>query len=139
MNDVHIRPLLETERPFVLSSWLKSYRNAPAVRLADNATYYAGQAASILKTLDRAETLVAADPEDDNVIWGFIVSEGELIHYVYVKHLMRRNGLAHSLWCVAGKPTVATAMTHAGESILRAHSDVLAFDPYAVGERERYL
>jgi len=127
---VNIRPLLEAERPFVLSSWLKSYRNAPAVRLVDNQTYYAGQAAIVLKTLERAQTLVAADPQDDQVLWGFIVFEDNLLHYAYVKHLMRRNSVAFELWVAADAPSVVTSMTHAGAAILQAHRGVLNYDPY---------
>ncbi len=127
-----IRPLREEERAFVLSSWLKSYRNAPHMRLVDNATYYAKQAANIMAMLDCSRCLVAADPEEDTVLWGFIVVEYDYCHYVYVKHLMRHHGLARSLWHAAGKPPWASALTHAGEAIFRKHKDVLRFDPFAV-------
>lgn len=127
-----IRDLRDEERAFVLSSWLKSYRNAPHMRLVDNATYYAKQAANIIAMLDASRCLVAADPEEDTVLWGFIVVEYDYCHYVYVKHLMRHHGLARSLWHAAGKPPQASALTHAGEAILKAHQDVLRFDPFAV-------
>lgn len=135
MNDTAIcliRDLRDEERAFVLSSWLKSYRNAPHMRLVDNNTYFAKQAANIMAILDCSRCLVAADPEDDTVLWGFIVVEFDFCHYVYVKHLMRHHGLARALWSAAGRPPWASALTHAGEAIFRKHKDVLRFDPFAV-------
>ena len=127
-----IRDLRDEERAFVLSSWLKSYRNAPHMRLVDNDTYYAKQAANIIAMLDCSQCLVAADPEEDTVLWGFIVVEYDYCHYAYVKHLMRHHGIARSLWHAAGKPQWASALTHAGEAIFRKHKNVLRFDPFAV-------
>ena len=130
--DMNLRPLRESERPFVLSSWLRSYRNAPTMRLVDNATYYAKQAELILAVLDASRTTVAADPEDDTVIWGFIVVEYDVCHYAYVKHLMRRNGIAREMWLAAGSPPWASALTHAGEAIFKAKNGVIKFDPFHI-------
>jgi hypothetical protein len=139
-----LRPLEQSERAFVLSAWLRSYRNAPAVRLVDNPTYFSGQSRSILSLLDRASCTVAADPQDDAVLWGFIVTEGQALRYVYVKHLLRRNGIARALWQAAGRPRTVDVLTHAGEAILKANPGVLHFDPYSehrspAGQRERHL
>lgn len=127
-----IRPLREEERAFVLAAWLKSYRNAPLMRLVDNRTYYVKQAENIIAMLENSRCFVAADPEDDTVLWGFIVVEFDFCHYVYVKHLMRHHGIARTLWQAAGEPPWASALTHAGEAIFRKHKNVLSFDPFAV-------
>lgn len=125
-----LRQHKKAEEPFIISSWLKSYRNSPYVRFVDNDTYYKKQAAIILERLRDSNCVVATDPEDDNVVWGFIVHDEQLLHYVYVKHLLRLNGIARTLWMYAGKPTQATCLTHAGEAILKAKGDIFTFDPY---------
>lgn len=126
----NIRPIKEHEQAFVISSWLKSYRSSPFVRLVDNDVYYREQAKLVLSALEGSVTLMAVDPQDDDVIWGFIVFGVNRVEYIYVKHLMRLNGIAKLLWEAADKPAVANCLTHAGESILRKYPTVLSFNPY---------
>lgn len=128
--NITVRPLEITEQAFVLSSWLRSYRNSRAASLVDNPTYFSGQSQVIIHLLDSCSCLVASDPEDKAIIWGFIVFRGDVMRYVYVKHLLRRNGIARVLWESAGKPRQFDALTHAGEAILKAHPGVLHFDPF---------
>ena len=129
MNAI-IRSQREDDTAFILSSWLKSYRQSPLVRLVDNDIYYREQAKLVMSALEGSVCLLAVDPEDNDVIWGFIVFRVNRVEYIYVKHLMRLNGIAKQLWIAADRPLVANCLTHAGESILRKYPDVLSFNPY---------
>lgn len=103
---------------FILSSWLKSAGDAWADSLrnttirdwskltdarvgwfADVPHRFTRQA--VAEILDRATTraLVACDPEDPTVIYGYAVAEpaNRIAHWLHVKHSMRRNGLASEL------------------------------------------
>jgi hypothetical protein len=118
------------ELPFLFSSWLKSYRNAPAVRQMGNEDYFRHQALVIEAILPVASVTLAVDPEDESVIWGFVVWEGPVLHYLYVKHLLRQHGIARDLWRAAGSPTTCTHLSIAGEAYMRSHPGTLTFNPF---------
>ena len=106
---------------FILSSWLKSAGDAWAdhLRNTDVSEWCRHQGLSgtrigwfadvphrftrqaVAEILERATTkaLVACDPEDPTVIYGYAVAEPtkRIAHWLHVKHSMRRNGLAAGL------------------------------------------
>lgn len=56
----------------------------------------------ILRLEDGCETLLAVDPADETTISGFACFNGEELHYVYVKRIMRGLGVARRL--LEGRP-----------------------------------
>jgi GNAT superfamily N-acetyltransferase len=92
----NIRSAAVDDIPFVFNSWLKSYRDAPAVRAVPNTTYYAEHHAIIEKIFSSAGLvlLVACDATESKQIFGYAVGErtskGFAIHWVYVKFPFRR-------------------------------------------------
>lgn len=55
---------------------------------------------TITALLERCRLRVAVDPESDVTIWGWAVTEAQpkpIVHYVYVKSHVRRQGIAHLL------------------------------------------
>ena len=107
---IAIRPACTDDLPLLLNSWLKSYRNAPAVTTVPNELYFdegMGQKARILSLLGECETRVACDPEDHEVVYGWITFEPTLdlptiVHYAYVKQAYRRQGIGTALLRDAG-------------------------------------
>lgn len=106
-----IRAVNNEDIPFVLSSWLKSYRYSQAARNVVNDIYFSeqvGQKARILEMLSDCRTLVACDEEEGDCIYGWICAESiegsvpPVVHYVYVKSSYRRRGLARALLKAAG-------------------------------------
>jgi hypothetical protein len=95
---VTLRGPLPSDMPFILSSWLRSYRKASPV---SGPVYYVGQEAVIRRLLVRSSIVLACNPEDPSTVLGYVVFErvpsGGLVHYVYVKELVRRCGLAARL------------------------------------------
>ena len=132
-----LRAATKDDTAFVFSSWLKSYRNGPAVRLMNNEDYFRCQAEIITQVLAKSVTLLACDPEDTSVIWGFVVFDEDDCHYIYVKHLLRGHGIASLLWDAAGHPHNATHMTIAAEKYLQTHPNTVAFNPFSILEYKR--
>lgn len=124
-----IRPAHREDRPFIFSSWLKSYRDS--LPLVWNGTYYAGQHSLIESLLDddQTEIVVAGPVGDDLTIFGWAVrskpSTLRALHYVYVKEAFRRMGIGAFL---AGEFQVATHMTKYGQLALKGRPVV--YNPY---------
>lgn len=117
-SPVVLRGPLPSDFPFVLSSWLRSYRKARAVSQVSGLVYFQGQEERIRRIASRANVAVACNPEDPSTILGYVVFEpapsGGVVHYVYVKELVRRCGLASRL--MAEVPGPFRSHTHETES-----------------------
>jgi hypothetical protein len=107
-----LREMVEADRPFILSSWLKSYRNADTVVHVNNEDYYKGQADLINQLIDRSNVIIACDPEYPTSMFGYVIYEDNVIHYIYCKFSFRRHGVATLLHDAAGQPSVATHWTY---------------------------
>ena len=94
-----IRPYRESDRNLILSSWFNSWRDDADVPLPvcrDSMNYLTKD------LLSRGGALVAVAPDDDNHIYGWLCGEyfGSkelIIHWVYVKHVFRQDGIACAL------------------------------------------
>lgn len=83
---------------FVTSSWLKSFRGSAMFKGIPNESYYRDHQNLIKDILVRADTLIAANPEDEEQILGWICTEHETVmHYIYVKEPFRHLGIAAGL------------------------------------------
>ena len=97
---------------FVFNSWLKSYRDAAAVKGVPSSLYYPAQHAVIECLLQRpcCTALVACDPQDPSQIYGYVVAEyvgdGLVIHFTYTKFNMRNLGIAKALVTTLVVPTI---------------------------------
>jgi hypothetical protein len=87
---------------FIFNSWLKSYRDAPFVSGIPNTIYYSELHKIIEKVLTRANVVIAADPGEPGLIFGWGVGEVAkdgtlLLQYLYTKHALRKFGIAKSI------------------------------------------
>jgi hypothetical protein len=99
--------MLESDKNYVISTWIKSYRSAPFAQGMNNSIYYTNQHSLIQLTLQTANTLILCNPTDENQIIGYIVYEyineivpglsGLTIHYIYVKGMWQNNRIATDL------------------------------------------
>jgi len=84
---------------FIKNSWLKSYRDNPAVALANNMTYFRHMHGIIDRLLCSPTTrvVVACDPGMPGQIFGYGVAEavGDSLHlhWIYTKHPFRNFGI----------------------------------------------
>jgi GNAT superfamily N-acetyltransferase len=100
---VTLRNLRPDDYNFVLSSWLKSYRNSRFGKGFTNEVYYRSQTDAILGLLSTARVVVACDPTDERHVFGYAVGQESpdgaqfWLHYCYVKKFYRRLGIARQL------------------------------------------
>lgn len=105
-----IRQPLESDRPFILDSWLRSRLHDltrrdrrknpwPKAKIHE---WYAIHRPKVTYQLDRAQVLLAVDPSAPDFILGWIAWEGDELRYVYTKELFRGFGIARALRIQAG-------------------------------------
>ena len=94
---IAFRVAVESDHPFIYNSWLRSFRNSSFSRAIPNEQYYSKQGALITYLLASGVTLLAVDPEDTNIIWGYVNTSGHKINYIYCKYLFRKMGIARQL------------------------------------------
>lgn len=127
---VMIRPFLETDRNFILSTWLKGQRFGNFYfNEVPQDIYYKEYAAIITRTmaLPGVEIIVACDRADPSWVWGFAVVRGPALYWVYVKGDYREKGIAKLL--LAGREIkTVRAYTRIGRAIAAKHG--LIFNPF---------
>ena len=112
MIQARIEPATEADIPLVYETWLRNYWgvNAKHTRARrplchmDIELYFAEQRRLIDRLLERSIVLVARDPDDEVLRYGWIAFEQSppTLHYVYVKYPIRstatcRRGLGTQL------------------------------------------
>lgn len=98
-----LRPVKAEDVSFLYNSFLKSYRDAPAVAGMPNTLFYKklhGVAESIFRD-PNSFTIIACDPAEPDVVFGYLFGEkiGEdlVIHWAYSKHAFRGFGLGKAM------------------------------------------
>jgi hypothetical protein len=95
--EIKIRPVRDSDTAFITNSWKESYRWSPDARWVPNGPYFHEINKRVPELMKRGQVLVACNPVDDDHILGWICTEGETLHYVYVKTPMRGAGYALAL------------------------------------------
>lgn len=121
---------------FIFSSWLRSYRNSEEVQRMANEPYYRLYKNFVDAALRSSRIAVACDPEDLNHLYGYVVfadRDSMILHWIYVKHAFRRNGIARLLYDLASRDsdrrqaTVCTFATRVFDAVSRRYG--LVYDP----------
>lgn len=118
---VQLRQGRDADYDFVLSSWLKSYRNAEMASLISKDRYFRGHNELALDALGRSNLLVAVARDDSDHIYGWLChQQGEptIIHYLYVKYPFRSMGIAKILFEEIIPPGEPFVFTHLPEGKL---------------------
>lgn len=113
---ITLRDATTEDLGYIIKCWLESYRNSPYGKNLAPADYYRDQYAETSRILARCPVTIASLTEDPDTICGFICSERlpediVVIHYVYVKLLFRKEGVAKML-CNSAGPTTPTVCSH---------------------------
>lgn len=100
-ESVVFRPMVNGDRAFFASSWLKSYRRADAVRGVEQQTYFYFHHRLLERLVARSKVVIACDRADPDRIYGFACFE-ELngtcvLHYVYVRKSRQGLGIGSAL------------------------------------------
>ena len=143
-----IRAMRDSDLGFCRDAWLRSMADAPANRYVPMAIFLRMQRDRVDRWLSQymAHTYVATADIDHDLLLGFICApEIGVVFYLYVKHDMRRMGLARALWQYAVKDDQTTtkgpvAVAHWGEacpSITRGHPSLMVYDPSLLSDPRR--
>ena len=131
MNIRPLNPDNESERNFILSTWLESYYDElknhgfKGVMYPKDDVFFKGHQYAIKKTLGKSKALICTAPDDDNQILGSVVFDDMAIHYCYVKQPFRKFGIAKKL-CSESSAKLYSHHTKYSRYINKG----LTFDPY---------
>jgi len=104
--DVATRRLVPDDMNFILNSWKKSFRGSRGEW--KNRQYFAEANRRIMRIMNRLPKIrIACDPLDPKHIFGWIVAEPPVLHYIYVKNVFRRAGVAQTLLATVDLSTAA--------------------------------
>jgi hypothetical protein len=98
----------EEDVPFILSTWLSSYRDSPWAGVIPNNKYQDVYGEAVSQLISRGSTLtVVHSPMDENHLLGWACTEKTrksepVVHFVFVKPDLRRNGIATAALAKAG-------------------------------------
>ena len=98
---MQLRPATPNDFNFIANSYLKSYRYGPETKHLINDIYFDVYKEKLNHMMATGKVTVVCSVEDADQIMGYLISgtaHGKsVIHYVYVKHLFRRMGVAKRL------------------------------------------
>ena len=144
-NEEQIGILLRKPEPddrairFVLDSWCKTVAAEPPWDFATPRhtpplphPLLIYEHDTILKKIICTSTItLACDPDDPDTVWGYGCSDGELLHFIYVKSAFRGFGIGGCLLRSAGIPKGKMSISHRTESLFTAFPNIrFYFNPY---------
>lgn len=131
------RPAVADDRNFMLSAWLKAHRDrGDWPKLLPAAEYYRRHKDVVARLIDESTCTIACNPERPEQIIGFIVHDGLILHWVSVKSMFRRQGVATNLWREAGGPVLCSHWTMGARSLSRGMQiGRLVYDPFVLEPR----
>lgn len=127
---IEMRGGVRTDAPFILSTWLNGlYYGNDWIREIEKNIFMKVYHDVIERKLYQPGVLVkvACLKEEHDVILGYSVYEGQILHYVFVKPVWRRIGLARDL--VPDDITVTSHLTGVGRSI---KPERVSFNPFLI-------
>ena len=96
----HMRPPMQGDIQFILSSWLKSFRNSEFANYIPNKLYYEFHGSLVKNIIARSLVSILCDVEDPEHVYGYVVYEllGDvfILHYIYIKYNFRNLGLCRT-------------------------------------------
>ena len=118
---ISIRDFIESDKHFILSCWLKSFRDSKAFQGIPNERFFTMHKKVVEELLKRSKTMMLVDQKDPDHLFGFISYElnesANYLHFVYIKNAFRRLGLAKKVIfeCIPNldNPTYYTHQTYA--------------------------
>lgn len=140
-----LRIAVREDEPSIYSDWLKSARKARTFHGVTSQVFYFWMHAIIETLLDDASVtwLVACASDDPTKIYGWLcghrattlAGDQSVVHYVYVKKLYRRVGIATNLLerFVGDAAIVASSMSEAGRELIGDR--IYLFNPFLLFAR----
>lgn len=115
-------------RPFIIDTWLRTYRRIFRVAGLDRERWYEGQREVILDLLPLVQ--VALRPAAPHTVHAWVCGVPGMLHYVYVARELRRHGIGRALVeaCAGDSGTVSHCRPREAASVFRG----FVYDPFAL-------
>lgn len=123
-----IREATSADIRFVHSSWFSSLWSAWGRGRINRKVYEQGQDARISRLLKSSAVTVAYFPQVPDEVLGWSCVQGDALHYVYVKGIYRKMGIARGL--VEGRVRCYTQRVEAKEGRALVSALKLEYNPY---------
>ncbi len=135
-----IRDGKDADEAFIYSSWSNSYRYGSAMgKSCKNKIFYPNFAKVINSILSKPNTqvIVAVNKEDPLVIFGYVITQPGIIHYVFVKEAFRSFGIGRALYDACGEIDFYTFKTFSLTPILREYGkELINYNPFLIFQQK---
>lgn len=132
---VLIRRADADDAAFVFSYWLRDhYEHSAFAKGVSKSTYMQLHHLLLERTIARSTMWVACDVDQPDVLFGFICTEGDTLHYLFVKRRFRGFGIGGRLLSAAGMASGPKLFTHLTDTMisLRKRWPLAEYSPYHV-------
>jgi GNAT superfamily N-acetyltransferase len=130
---LRLREMSSSDFSFIMATWLRGlYYDSGFYSEIDKAVFFDNYAAIAKAILEKSQCRprIAVLEDDPNVILGYAILEeapsGDIVHYVYVKSVFRKAGIAKQL--LHRKVIACTHLTELGNSIRKQKN--ISFNPF---------
>lgn len=142
-----LRPFREGDRDYIVRSVIMSYLSGSkyAQKIHKDA-YMRAHSSNINNLIDHASVIVMADPDQEDLVYGFAIFENlpfaDVLHYFYMRKDFRKKGLASQL-LASIKKSPKLAYSHLTEDFkpgrLKNMWEKCLFDPHLmIGPNRRH-
>lgn len=132
MQGVAVRPMRRedaSELGFVTQTWLRSSMRSKLAELIPRAVYVREESALVSRIVDRSSVFVAEAVAVPGELSGWICTDGDVLHFLYVKQPYRRLGIGRALMQVARKCKYASHWTRRADECEPLFGS-LTFNPF---------
>lgn len=129
MINLKLRQATTADVNFIYSTMLKGlYYGSEFYANVAKATFFQHYGEIVTALLKKSKVVVACLPDDDDIVLGYAIYEpGLCLHYVFVKEVFRKQGVASALTGEANTSSVSH-ITKIGNSIRKAKN--MEFNPF---------
>jgi hypothetical protein len=133
-EDFTIRVHSKEDLPFIYSTWLKCFRHSSTfAKEISNDIYYKYHQMVIDRILNRGATIyVACDKLSPETVFGYILGEGDVLHFLYVKKSFRKLGIGTALLDTYGIPEFISHLTKDSKKLSERYKPKMRYSPYHV-------
>ena len=126
----NLRHFQPSDLNFILGTWMESYFFFMPSRPPKH-IYAREHSLLINKHLPHCDCVIACAEDDANQILGYVITEHDLLHYIYVKGPFRKLGIGHKLMSSAFPNVSGIVHTHYTQPIKHfSHKYKLTYNPY---------
>lgn len=139
MSGILIRDADPSDLAFILDSWLKRAVHFRDPHIANDHTWFVNYRPVVERLLQTSECKVAAYADMPHQIFGYIVYEPGIVHWIFVKKIMQNMGIANKLLSETVGLEKDFTVTHYTDDLSRLYSKrKITYNPLILMRIERW-